>query len=728
MIRSTALSPALRALRAFITAALVAAGCSPGPTGSPSAASQPAGSGAAATAGVSVAAPAIADVLTYKGGMTRLGVHPGPGPTAEPGIMWQVDVPSGLVAAPLVVDETVVAISEDGTIRGIDAVTGAQAWTTTLPSGVEVTPTIAAGTLYVVTVDGVLRTVSLADRKPGWTAVGFLPDTQITIAGELVLAGAPGELVALGAKDGTERWRGDAPGSGRAAADTDAVYVSGTGSGDMHALNIADGTSRWMLETTSETALTPAIDDGQVIVAARDIAGGNNVVYALGPDGSERWHSTGPDIIGSVSVTDDRVYLSTDDPKTGITALDRGNGNVLWRRSLGGAIVGLLAAADGTLYLPTSDDGVVAVDGETGEVRWRAATETPVRAQLAVSGGLIFVGSKLQDGSGRVVALAAPDDPRLGGAGSSAPPVSTAPAGALSVALRILSADEVEGQSLFLSTAVGPDGTMYVADMANSRILIRSADGRIESWGEYGSEPGKFNFGVVTRNDSSAGVAIAPDGKLIAVGDGGNHRVQLFDDQRRLLTSIGRLGREDRQFVNPCCVAVDAQHRVWVVDAAREDVQVFSETGEHLLTFAEPGHGDGQLSRPAQLFVDDATNRVYIADFSNRRIAVFGTDGTFIRSIGGDLGGGIRLSEVNCVIVDRAGRLFVLDTTSSIFVLDADGKAIAVIDSTEPDLGLSEAGSFALDADGRMYYGDFRADGAGRLVIGQLEAPLWPPG
>jgi DNA-binding beta-propeller fold protein YncE len=82
----------------------------------------------------------------------------------------------------------------------------------------------------------------------------------------------------------------------------------------------------------------------------------------------------------------------------------------------------------------------------------------------------------------------------------------------------------------------------------------------------------------VTRNDASGGVAVAPDGKLIAVGDGANHRVQLFDGARKFLISIGRLGREDGQFLNPCCIAIDTDHRIWVVDSAREDVQVFSET------------------------------------------------------------------------------------------------------------------------------------------------------
>ena len=711
-----------RLIAVIASSAIVAAGCVPAPSSSSLATSPP----ASTSSGPGVA-PAFGDITTYKAGLDRLGVHPGPAPATEPVVLWQMDLVSGPIAAPLVVDGTVVVIGEDGSVRGIDGATGTPEWAASLPSGVAMTPTIADGTLFAVTVDGVLRTMSLADQSLGWTAEGFLADTQVSVAGDLVLAGAAGELVALSATDGAARWRADAAGSGRIAVDGDLVYVSGTGSGDMQALTLAHGAPTWNLETTSASVLTPGVTGGNVYVAARDVAGGRNIVYALGPDGQELWHQTGPDIIASVSVTSDRVYVSYDDPGTGINALDRSTGDVIWRRELTGHVMGLLAAADGALYMPTIDDGVVAVDGTTGEVRWRAEIEAAVSTQLAVSGGLVIVVQRWSDGSGQILALADPSDPRIGQTASPAPPASTPPATIASVALRILSTDDIEGEALLLSTAVGPDGTMYAADMVNSRILVRSDDGTIESWGEYGSGPGQFNFAEVTRNDASGGVAVAPDGELIAVGDGGNHRVQLFDADREVVVSIGRLGREDGQFVNPCCVAVDAEHRVWVVDAGREDVQVFSDSGEHLLTFAESGHGDGQLSRPSGLFVDAAGDRVYVADFSNRRVAVFSTDGTWIRSYGGDMGGGLRLGEVNSVSVDASGRLFVLDSTSSVFVIEPDGTPVAVIDSTEPDLGFAETASFAIDADGRMYYGDIAEGAHGRLVIGQMDPPLWPP-
>jgi sugar lactone lactonase YvrE len=325
------------------------------------------------------------------------------------------------------------------------------------------------------------------------------------------------------------------------------------------------------------------------------------------------------------------------------------------------------------------------------------------------------------------VALADPADPRIGSTASAPPAATAAPASPIPANVRVLSTDPVAGQTLLLTTAVAPDGTMYVTDMANSRILVRSPKGKVEQWGEFGSGPGEFNFTEVTRNDNASGVAVSPDGKLIAVGDGANHRVQLFDRDRKYIRSIGRLGRDDGQFVNPCCLAIDEQHRIWVVDAGREDVQVFSEAGKHLLTFAGSGHGGGQLSRPSSIVVDLTANRVYVGDFANRRVAVFATDGTWIDGFGGVMANGQQLGETNDVEVDRSGRMFVLEDSGRIHVLAPDGTPIATISNQYPDIGVVEVATFALDNAGRLYFADIGDGTRARLVVAQLEAPLWPP-
>ena len=182
---------------ATVTAvAILVLGCSLAPSTSPSSSQQ-----VVSSAGSGVAPP-IADVLTYKAATSRLGTHPGPGPAGEPVDLWEIDLPSGPIAAPLVVDGNVISIGEDGTVTAVDGATGAVEWTEQLPSGVTITPTIAGGTLYAVTLDGVLRTMSLGDQVLGWTADGFLADTQVIVIGDLVLAGAPGEIVAMTVADG----------------------------------------------------------------------------------------------------------------------------------------------------------------------------------------------------------------------------------------------------------------------------------------------------------------------------------------------------------------------------------------------------------------------------------------------------------------------------------------------------------------------------------------------
>src|SRR4029079_14127679 len=98
------------------------------------------------------------------------------------------------------------------------------------------------------------------------------------------------------------------------------------------------------------------------------------------------------------------------------------------------------------------------------------------------------------------------------------------------------------------------------------RILVQDPSGRRRWWGERGSGKGQFDFSAVTQNDGSAGVAVSPDGGLIAVSEGGNHRIQLFDRNLEHVRFIGRTGRGDGPFINPSAT-IDLDHRIWVVDS-----------------------------------------------------------------------------------------------------------------------------------------------------------------
>ena len=141
----------------------------------------------------------------------------------------------------------------------------------------------------------------------------------------------------------------------------------------------------------------------------------------------------------------------------------------------------------------------------------------------------------------------------------------------------------------------------------------------------------------MTLNDQSQSVAIARDGR-IAVGDGGNHRVQVFDAKRHFLMAIGHEGSGSGEFVNPCCVAFDPAGRLYVADPGRGDIQVFDKKGRYVRTIGSQGSGNGQFDRLGVPYVDPATGDLWVPDFANRRIEVMTQDGQFVTAFGDSTG------------------------------------------------------------------------------------------
>ena len=67
-----------------------------------------------------------------------------------------------------------------------------------------------------------------------------------------------------------------------------------------------------------------------------------------------------------------------------------------------------------------------------------------------------------------------------------------------------------------------------------------------------------------------------------------------------------------------------------MVDGGNHRVQKFDINGNYLLQFGGRGKGDGQLNAPYGITAHD--DKVYVADYSNHRIAVFQSDGQFCSS------------------------------------------------------------------------------------------------
>ena len=111
--------------------------------------------------------------------------------------------------------------------------------------------------------------------------------------------------------------------------------------------------------------------------------------------------------------------------------------------------------------------------------------------------------------------------------------------------------------------AVSASGDVFVADghgeTGNNRIVRFSKDGALlKTWGKTGWAPGEFR--------SIHALAIDGQGRVF-VGDRGNNRIQIFDQDGKSLTIPWT------QFGKPSGIAFDDKDRIYVADSESDDVQ-----------------------------------------------------------------------------------------------------------------------------------------------------------
>ncbi len=172
------------------------------------------------------------------------------------------------------------------------------------------------------------------------------------------------------------------------------------------------------------------------------------------------------------------------------------------------------------------------------------------------------------------------------------------------------------------SLALAADGSLYVTDTGNHRILRLSPEGELlDTWGQFAdviqdqAPGGTFN--------EPWGIAVAPDGSVY-VADTWNHRIQRFTAEGEFMGMFGFFGQAEapEAFWGPRDVVVDEAGRVIVSDTGNKRIVVFSADGLPLGSFGGLGLGLGQLDEPVGIAIG-ADGRMYVADTWNQRIQVF---------------------------------------------------------------------------------------------------------
>lgn len=195
------------------------------------------------------------------------------------------------------------------------------------------------------------------------------------------------------------------------------------------------------------------------------------------------------------------------------------------------------------------------------------------------------------------------------------------------------------------SVAFGPDGTLYISDMANWRIRSIGSDGIINTYAGTGVAgfSGDGDLASLAQLNGIKGQAAAPANRLTIAGskmyvaDTGNHRIRMIDLTTNIITTLAGDGNagysgdggsalEARLFA-PTDVAVGPEGEVYVADTENSCIRVIDTTG-NIRTYAGicgvPGFdGNGGLAADATLnkpygVATDPDGNVYIGDTYNQ--------------------------------------------------------------------------------------------------------------
>ncbi|MBF0283559.1 MAG: 6-bladed beta-propeller [Magnetococcales bacterium] len=184
------------------------------------------------------------------------------------------------------------------------------------------------------------------------------------------------------------------------------------------------------------------------------------------------------------------------------------------------------------------------------------------------------------------------------------------------------------GKELFdkpSSVAVNPEGSkVYVVDTSSStgkpenhRIRVLDAkEGRLLfDIGRRGDKEGEFNL----LRDAAFGT----DGLLYVV-DGGNFRVQVFDQNGKFVRKFGQVGRQLGQFARPKGIGMGPDGNAYISDASHANFQIFNPTGDLLMFVGSRGKTNEPTSYllPAMITLDE-DGRIYMVDQGYRKVDVY---------------------------------------------------------------------------------------------------------
>jgi outer membrane protein assembly factor BamB len=307
----------------------------------------------------------------------RTHVYAGPKPASPPlRVGWRFEDYALLEFPPVIYQDRLYVIDDDGSAKALDKRTGHKIWETKVGTLAAASPAlgIPQGLMYV----------ALLSTDPN--------ATQTQVPGN-------GLLVALSMKTGKVVWKKAIPPGTESSpiAYGNSLYL-GDQRGTVYSLGATNGQVNWTYKASGAVKGGPALSDGRLFFGdytgrayALNAANGRQI-WAVNTNGADFGFGSG-NFYSTPAVAFGRVYMGNTDGR--VYSFASKTGQLAWATGTGGYVYASAAVQNTpglgpTVYLGSYDGNFYAFNAQSGSIRWKHPAGGKISGSATIVGNVVY--------------------------------------------------------------------------------------------------------------------------------------------------------------------------------------------------------------------------------------------------------------------------------------------------------------------------------------------------